>query len=213
MSKEITTPGEGPHPMKSSADTLNTALALVVFMVLAPIAGAAFAIGLMGANAYAASRTFTPAFEAKVVYVDDGDTVAVRGPDGQKLKVRLANIDAPETSHGRCKPGQPFSQASTQALKKLVLGKTIAFKCSTLDHYERHVCDLHLQGQDTANVQIAAMGLAWANRANPSYLRDQRVAQVEEQARRARVGLWADPASSPPWEWRREVWGNACAPH
>lgn len=200
--------------MKRTAGALYAAIALVVSLMLAPTASAADAFSilsdLLGAHAHAAPRTFMPAFEAKVIYVDDGDTVAVRGPDGQKLKVRLANIDAPESSHGRCKPGQPFSQASTQALKKLVLGKTIAFECSTLDRYDRHVCDLHLPDQDTANVQIVAMGLAWANRANPSYLRDRRVAHVEVEAQRARVGLWSDPDSTPPWTWRREVWANAC---
>jgi endonuclease YncB( thermonuclease family) len=26
---------------------------------------------------------------------------------------------------------------------------------------------------------------------------------IEQQARNARVGLWADPAPMPPWEWRQ----------
>ena len=48
--------------------------------------------------------------DVKVIHVDDGDTLVVLTPDRQKLKVRLANIDAPESSHGRCRPGQGRSR-------------------------------------------------------------------------------------------------------
>ena len=51
--------------------------------------------------------------------MDDGDTVTVLRADRSQSKVRLANIDAPETSHGRCKPGQPYSSQSTQLLAML----------------------------------------------------------------------------------------------
>lgn len=156
-----------------------------------------------------AQRNFTPEFEAKVIHVDDGDTVVARQVTGDNVKVRLANIDAPETSHGRCRAGQPFSNAATVALKNLVLGETIQFKCSTLDRYGRHVCDLHL-GRTTANVELAARGLAWANRARPSYLRDPNVAAAEREARAKGLGLWSNAASVPPWEWRHTKWDKGC---
>lgn len=54
----------------------------------------------------------------KVVRVYDGDTVMAAG-HGITIKVRLLGIDAPETAHGKRKPGQPFSQRS----KKYVVGE------------------------------------------------------------------------------------------
>ncbi len=36
----------------------------------------------------------------------------------------------------------------------------------------------------------------------PRYTDEQRVSDLEEEARVARRGLWADPHAVPPWEWR-----------
>lgn len=154
-----------------------------------------------------AQRMFTPEFTARVVHVDDGDTVVAMLADGQKTKVRLANIDAPEAGHGRCRPGQPFAEKSTQALKSLVHGQQVRFVCTTLDHYDRHICDVHVEGT-TANREMARMGMAWANRARAAYLKDQEVAEAERQARAAGRGIWGDPRSVEPWTWRRQAWGQ-----
>ena len=156
-----------------------------------------------------AQRTFAPSFEAKVIHVDDGDTVAARQSTGVNFKVRLANIDAPEENHGGCRPGQPYASASTAALKRMVLGETVRFECFTLDRYDRHVCDLKI-GSTTANIKLVAQGLAWANRARPSYLRDQRVAQAEAEAMKLKRGLWSSSAQVAPWDWRHTVWAEAC---
>lgn len=47
--------------------------------------------------------------ESRVTRVIDGDTLKVRGSSGE-ITVRLVGIDAPEVSHNKNKPGQPFSQ-------------------------------------------------------------------------------------------------------
>ncbi len=157
--------------------------------------------------ATAAPATLEREFAARVIHVDDGDTVVALRPDQTRVTVRLANIDAPEGSHGRCRPGQPWSAQSTGALKQMAHGRTIRFTCHTLDRYSRSVCDLHLDGgKTTANREIVRMGLAWANRARPDFLRDGEVANAEAQARQQRLGLWSDPHAVAPWEWRRTAW-------
>ena len=147
-------------------------------------------------------------FTARVIHVDDGDTVVALKSDMSKVKVRLANIDAPEVSHGNCRPGQPWSGQATQALKDLVLGQSIRFTCSTLDRYGRSVCDLNLSKSPatTANRELTKMGLVWANRANPSYLRDPAVAAAEREAQARHLGLWSVAGAIAPWEWRQNAW-------
>lgn len=176
---------------------------LNIALHLLPSMGALFA----ALGAQAAPTTLEAQFSARVIHVDDGDTVVALKADQTRVKVRLANIDAPETNHGRCRPGQPWSAQSTEALKHLVHGRTIHFTCSTLDRYDRSVCDLQLDnGKTTANRELARMGLAWANRARPSFLRDAEVAAAEGEARKHRIGLWAGPSVVPPWEWRQTEW-------
>ena len=63
----------------------------------------------------------------KVSRVTDGDTIHVR--DGRIEKtIRLVGIDAPEVSHKKREPSQPFAQAATKYLAGLVLNKTVEIK-------------------------------------------------------------------------------------
>lgn len=156
-----------------------------------------------------AQRTIALEFTGRVVHVNDGDTVVAMKPNGEKVTVRLANIDAPETHKNRCKPGQPWAQKSTDLLARLVKGKTVHFACVDVDRYDRNVCDLQV-GQSTANRMLVAEGLAWANRSNPRYLRDRGVADAERDAQSKGMGLWADPARVEPWVWRKTRWNEPC---
>lgn len=132
----------------------------------------------------------------------DGDTVVVRG---WKERVRLANIDAPEMSHGYRKPGQPFSVQASKWLTNQVEGKRVTMRCVDEDRYGRRVCDL-FQGDQHVNKALVRAGLAWANTASARYLRDRTVLQAQQEAQAARRGLWANGQQTAPWQWRRECW-------
>jgi hypothetical protein len=62
--------------------------------------------------------------EYQVSRVVDGDTIIVKKGD-TKLTIRLVGIDAPEISHAKNEPGQPFSQQSTKHLAGLVLNRVV----------------------------------------------------------------------------------------
>lgn len=124
---------------------------------------------------------------------------------GVKERVRLANIDAPEMSHGYAKPGQPFSVQATKWLEKRVQGKTVTVRCPDQDRFGRPVCDLYLGGE-YVNKQLVSAGLAWANTANPRYLRDTTLLQAQRKAQEAHRGLWASREPTPPWLWRHSCW-------
>ncbi len=62
-----------------------------------------------------------------MIRVVDGDTIKIKGASGE-MTVRLVGIDAPEVSHKKREPGQPFSQQATKHLAGLVLNKTVDIK-------------------------------------------------------------------------------------
>ncbi|MGU5717229.1 thermonuclease family protein [Aeromonas taiwanensis] len=125
-----------------------------------------------------------------VVGVTDGDTIKAVC-EGKQVKIRLADIDAPEKS-------QPWGQRSKQALSELCFQKRAEIRPSTTDRYGRTVARVICEGTD-ANLAQVRSGMAWAY---TKYLKDPAVAAEQTQAREARYGLWTDAEPVPPWEWR-----------
>lgn len=107
------------------------------------------------------------------------------------LKIRLAQIDAPELD-------QAFGQKSKQSLSDMVFNKTIKVEKETIDKYGRTVGTLLVDGVD-ANKEQVKRGMAWVYK---QYLRDQSLLQVEDAARQAKMGLWSEQNPMPPWEYR-----------
>lgn len=133
----------------------------------------------------------------------DGDTVVVQGVE---QRVRLASIDAPETAHGRSRPGQAYSSAAQKWLERELVGRRgVAMRCVDEDRYGRSVCEFHRDGQNI-NREMVRAGLAWAYTANRRYVRDPQVISAQREATQARRGLWAQAVAVPPWEWRKTCW-------
>ena len=130
-------------------------------------------------------------FEGLVVGVHDGDTVTLLLEGNHQIKVRLAQIDAPELD-------QAFGQQSKQSLSEMVFNKTIKVEKETIDKYGRTVGTLFVNDLD-ANKEQIKRGMAWAYR---KYLHDQSLLSLEEAARQAKVGLWADANPMAPWDYR-----------
>ena len=129
--------------------------------------------------------------EGRVVGVHDGDTVTLLMAGNRQIKVRLAQIDAPELD-------QAFGQQSKQSLSAMVFNKTIKVEKETKDKYGRTVGTLFVEGIDSNKEQIK-LGMAWVYR---KYLHDQSLLSLEEIARQAKLGLWADANPMAPWDYR-----------
>ncbi len=182
-----------------------------MFKLLMLAAGAALTFLVAaggGANkpAHAQVLEFQDATPGSTVVVDrvlDGDTVILRG---SSQRIRLANIDAPEMSHGYGRPGQPYSVQASRWLAQQLEGKPgVTMKCVDEDRYGRRVCNFYRDGEHVNKAAVRA-GVAWANTSNPRYLRDKTVLTAQEEARAARRGIWAEPLPIAPWNWRRECW-------
>ena len=127
----------------------------------------------------------------QVVGITDGDTLAVM-QDGRAVKVRLVEIDAPESR-------QDFGQRSKQSLSELCFGQVATVREQGEDRYGRVLGRVFCGGAD-ANAEQVRRGMAWWY---VRYGRDVALTRIEEQARAARRGLWAADDPVPPWEFRR----------
>ncbi len=67
------------------------------------------------------------------------------------------------------------------------------------DRYGRTVAEVLLPDGRSLNRKLVKAGVAWMYR---RYTTDQSLSDLEEEARVARRGLWADAEPVPPWEWR-----------
>lgn len=144
--------------------------------------------------------------KGRVTKVADGDTLTLK-VDGRSQRIRLASIDAPEITKDASQPGQPAAQESKAALSRLLAGKTVELRCYERDQYDRNICDVPMPGGSTANQQQVAAGMAWANmEGRGKYMRDPALPGLQEQAQRARLGLWRDANPVQPWVWRYQCW-------
>jgi micrococcal nuclease len=139
----------------------------------------------------------------KVSRVTDGDTITVT--DGRvEQTIRLVGIDAPEISHKKREPSQPYGQAATKYLAGLVLNKTVEIKEYGQDRYGRTLGVVFLGGKNV-NLEMVKAGYAEVYRGTPAAAFDSALYwKAEEDARAAKKGMWAqgDKYVSPR-EWRR----------
>jgi endonuclease YncB( thermonuclease family) len=143
---------------------------------------------------------------ARIVGIIDGDTAVAVINGGQQREVRLEGIDAPEH-------GQPFASESTEHLSGLVSGKSVNLDCAGEESYGRLVCKILLpSGEDVDLDQIKA-GMAWHYK---QYQRSQTATDraaygaAEDQARRSRIGLWADANPVQPQDFRHGTRSGIC---
>lgn len=125
-----------------------------------------------------------------VIGVTDGDTITVL-VNKETVKVRLEGIDAPES-------GQSYGIKSKQALSDTVFGKTVTVKKTGTDRYGRTI-GIVVVGNIDANAKLVEDGWAWHFK---KYNDEQRLAKLEEAARKAKLGLWADEQPLAPWDYR-----------
>jgi endonuclease YncB( thermonuclease family) len=126
-----------------------------------------------------------------VIGISDGDTLTVLNENKRQIKIRLAEIDAPESK-------QAFGQKSKQSLSDLCFKKSVVVDDHGKDRYKRTLGRITCAGVD-ANAEQVRRGMAWAYK---QYLTDQAIAGLEDTARSNKAGLWADENPTPPWEFR-----------
>ena len=144
----------------------------------------------------AATTTLT----GTVSSVYDGDTLTLKDAMGTDHKIRFEHIDAPEVS-----PSQFYGTTSRDALRALVLNKSVTVQVSGKDRYGRNLGVVYL-GQTNINLEMVAKGHAWHYKAYSSV---QQYATAETNARQAKIGLWAQANPIAPWTFRQQQGGGS----
>ena len=118
----------------------------------------------------------------------DGDSLVLQG-----RRIRLFGIDAPELSQTCRRAGQNWACGETakQKLEALVSNREIICKPRSIDAFGRQVASCSVTARDIGEDMVRA-GLATAFR---QYSNDY--VSTEEQARSARLGIWAGEFQAP----------------
>lgn len=140
--------------------------------------------------------------EGRVVRVSDGDTVTVLDAAKTQHKIRLLDIDAPESK-------QAFGQKCREHLASFIAGQAVRVTWKEKDQYGRILGTIWVQqfaakneGAPSwlnVNLQMVKDGYAWAYHytKTPAYLAAMR------EAKAAKRGLWIDPNAQDPWAFRK----------
>ena len=161
---------------------------------------------LVLAGLFSCCPAWAETWRGVVTYVVDGDTLHIRplererGKDGKwgagsmpaSRSVRISGIDAPEI----CQAG---GAESRRALTTLLLKRQVLVRTQRHDQFGRDLATLELESQDVG-AWMVRHGQAWSYQ----YRGDRGpYAVVQDQARRARLGLFADEAAEPPRSFRK----------
>jgi len=164
---------------------------------------ACIAAGLLTARLSAAKPPAPPVVDGVSIDVQDGDSFVMRDDLGNRIRVRISGIDAPEKS-------QAFADRSRQHLRDLMRDARIRLEPVKVDVFGRTVARVWVlaedgkSGRDAGMAQIEA-GLAWHFKRYSSEQQDRdamRYAKAQRQAQADGLGLWRDPSPEPPWDFR-----------
>jgi endonuclease YncB( thermonuclease family) len=136
--------------------------------------------------------TFSETYEGKVIKVLDGDSINI-SHHGKELRIRLAEIDAPEN-------GQPYWKKSKHALENYVAGKLVVVEEFDRDQYGRIVGHVYL-GDNWINGELVQQGYAYVY---TRYAVSKKLYELENDAQKNQRGIWNLPENEriKPWKWR-----------
>lgn len=159
-------------------------------------------LSLLAVLAFQAQAASGWAWTGKVVKVQDGDTVTVLARNNKQVKIRLYGVDAPEKK-------QAYGSRATEALRELAALKTVEVDVQATDNYGRSVALVTVRGRrESLSEAMARAGLAWVY---DDYCRQDQCEEwrrAQDEARRQRLGLWAERDPTPPWQWRKDRKGR-----
>lgn len=116
----------------------------------------------------------------KIVGVHDGDTVTLLAKENQNIRIRLAQIDAPERNH-------PFGPAFKKMLSDMIYKTKVNVRGEGVDHYSGTIGTIFL-AEGGINAEMVRQGGAWVY---DQYVTDSTLYELQKEAQDFHRGLWA----------------------
>jgi len=162
-----------------------------------------FAKTLLIAVLFTAVASFTGKSVAQntlfqVVSTRDGDDVTVN-QGTQRLRIRLACIDAPEMEQN------PWGKQSADRFKQLLPpGETVRLRVVNTDASGRTVAEVYRANQ-SVNLQMVQEGQAvvYPQHINNCAATKKQYLQAQATAKQQRLGFWNQDQPMMPWDFRR----------
>lgn len=143
-----------------------------------------------------APNNSTRQISGQVTYVVDGDTFQLSTQNIGDIRIRIAEIDAPELQ-------QPYGKKAKSYLKALIESETVICSIVKKDKYGRYISKISVPG--TRNLDVAAemirAGYAWHYK---KYSTNPEFSNIEIKAKSKKQGLWSDQAVTAPWIYRHQ---------
>lgn len=89
--------------------------------------------------------------EPRRIYVIDGDTIALAG---ERQRIRLLDIDAPETSRPRCERERVLGLAAKARMIELLRAGPVTIDRHGTDRYRRALARLRVNGRDIGTIMM-----------------------------------------------------------
>jgi endonuclease YncB( thermonuclease family) len=172
---------------------LNYAFAVIVLLLFG---GSAFFTARVllfkrGLRTDASVSTIKSGQRARVVTVVDGDDLVVQA-DGETIRVRMLGLYTYDATLSDPLVAS-VAQQTLRHLEQTMIGKDVELVFDELKYDSKHrlLCYLH-RGEQDLGLEMISKGLALAYTKYP-FSRVGSYVLGEDQAREAKVGLWADP--------------------
>lgn len=137
------------------------------------------------------TNTTSTTLTGKVIHIIDGDTYDLL-IGNQIIRIRMEGIDAPEK-------GMPYYRVAKNYLATLCKEKTVTFKSTGKDIHDRYLGFTYIDDSIEVSHQMIKAGLAWHYK---KYNSDKDLAELEEEAKTAKRGLWNNKNPIAPWKVR-----------
>ena len=132
--------------------------------------------------------------KAKVIKISDGDTITVLLEGNVQKKLRLAEVDCPES-------GQAFGKNAKDFTSAAVFGKEITFIETDTDRYGRTIAKVSYDNNKYLSEELIKVGLGWWYH---YFSQNANLGKLEQEAREKKLGLWSDVKTLSPWEFRKQ---------
>jgi micrococcal nuclease len=127
-----------------------------------------------------------------VTHIVDGDTYDIM-LSGQKTRIRMDGIDAPER-------GMDYYKQAKNYLGELCKNNEIRVEITDTDRYGRSIAKSYLPDGRELGQEMVKAGMAWHYK---KYSDDATLSQLEQEAKNSGIGLWSISNPEAPWEHRK----------